>query len=163
MFDYLSDTCGELTMTSESTNWVDIEALKQLKNGLHNASLNPGSCVPSWNFSVNPCHNLFSEKFTFGFRCDAVISRSSRVTEITIDQGGLRRLTSLNGLKSLERLELQFNNLKGEIPDLGSLENIYYLDLSDNVVTGGIPATLPKSLLQISMRNNSLSRGLRSE
>ncbi|KAI9081246.1 hypothetical protein K1719_036746 [Acacia pycnantha] len=228
---------GSLFPAESTTYWGDIEALKQLKNGLHNASLNPGSCLTSWDFSVDPCDNLFSQKFTCGFRCDAVISGSSRVTEITLDQVGyagslsssswnlpyletldvsnnylsggvpeslsnltrLRRLalsgnllggeipssigflskleelyldnnnlqgtipSSLNGLKSLKRLELQLNNLTGEIPDLGSLESLYYLDISDNAVTGGIPATLPKSLIQISMRNNSLSGGLRSE
>ncbi|XP_028780704.1 receptor kinase-like protein Xa21 [Neltuma alba] len=226
-----------LSPAESATYWGDIEALKQLKNGLQNASVNPGSCVSSWDFSVDPCDGLFSETFTCGFRCDVVVSGSSRVTEITLDQAGyagslassswnlpyletldasnnylsggipdsfsnltrLRRLalsgnlldgeipssigflsnleelyldnnnlqgtipSSFNGLKSLKRLELQLNSLEGEIPDLGSLENLYYLDISDNAVAGGIPATLPKSLVQISMRNNSLSGGLRSE
>lgn len=220
-----------------TTYWGDIEALKHLKNGLHNASVPPGSCLASWDFSVDPCDNLFGEKFTCGFRCDVVVSGSSRVTEIALDHAvyagslatsswnlpyletldasdnyfsgripesfssltRLRRLalsgnlldgeipssigflsnleelyldnnnlrgtipSSLNGLKSLKRLELQLNSLSGEIPDLGSLEKFYYLDISDNAFAGEIPATLPKSLVEISMRNNSLTGGLRSE
>lgn len=63
---------------------------------------------------------------------------------------------SLNNLVSLNRLEIQANRLGGEFPKLDSLNSLYYLDASNNAITGQIPSTFPASLIQISMRNNSL-------
>ncbi|KAF3440756.1 hypothetical protein FNV43_RR19042 [Rhamnella rubrinervis] len=208
----------------------DIEVLKELKKGLDSNSVSPGSCVSSWDFTVDPCDNLFGKRFTCGFRCDFVDSGTSRVTELTLDQAGyagslastywnlpyleildvsgnffsgsipeslsnltrLRRLAlsgnkfsgeipnsigslnnleelyldnnnlegtipvSLNGLVNLKRLELQSNKLVGEFPELGSLKNLYFLDASSNAISGELPNIFPTSLLQISIRNNSL-------
>lgn len=228
---------GVLFGAESKTYWGDIESLKDLKNTLEPGSVNPGSCLSSWDFSFDPCDNLFSERFTCGFRCDVVVSGLSRVTELSLDSAGyagslssstwnlpylqtldvsnnyfsgnipdslsnLTRLSrlglsmnsfsgeipssigtlsnlrelyldnnnlegtippSFNSLVSLKRLELQSNKLNGYLPDLGSLTNLYYLDVSDNAVAGTLPASLPVSLVQISMRNNNLSGTLTSE
>ena len=227
---------GAFFGAESKTHWGDTQFLKELKNGLDPGSVNPGSCLSSWDFTVDPCDNLFTQKFTCGFRCDVVVSGSSRVTELSLDQAGyagplpptwnlpyletldvsnnyfsgnipeslsnltrLRRLglssnsfsgeipssvgslesleelyldnnnlvgtipASFNGLKSLKRLEVQSNKLDGYLPDLGSLRNLYYFDASDNAVAGELPASLPDSLVQISMRNNNLSGTLKSE
>ncbi|KAE8675747.1 CYP711A1 protein [Hibiscus syriacus] len=212
------------------TYWGDAEVLKQLKNGIDPNSVSPGSCLSSWDFTVDPCDSLFSERFTCGFRCDLTVSGLSRVTEVTLDSAGyaaslssaswnlpylqildlsnnffsgsipvslanLTRLTrlglsrntlsgeipsaigsfssleelyldnnnlhgpiptSFNGLVSLKRLEIQSNHLSGELPELGSLENLYFLDASNNAISGYLPTTLPPSLIQISMRNNTI-------
>ncbi|KAK7309328.1 hypothetical protein RJT34_05960 [Clitoria ternatea] len=228
---------GLLLETESKTHWEDTKVLKQLKQALNPTSVTPGSCVSSWDFTVDPCDNRLSTKFTCGFRCDVVVSGENRVTEITLDQAGysaslasltwslpyletldlsnnyfsgnipdslsnlthLRRLSlsansfsgelpssltslsnlqdlyldnnkligtipqSFNNLVNLNRLELQSNNLTGKIPDLGNLKNLNYIDLSDNSFAGEFPASLPVSLLQISIRNNNLSGGLASE
>uniref|UniRef100_A0A2N9GQM7 Leucine-rich repeat-containing N-terminal plant-type domain-containing protein n=1 Tax=Fagus sylvatica TaxID=28930 RepID=A0A2N9GQM7_FAGSY len=225
---------GLLFRAESKTYWGDIEVLKELKNGLDPSSVSPGSCVTSWDFTVDPCDNLFSDRFTCGFRCDLVDSGTSRVTELSLDHAGytgslsstswnlpyldtldlsnnffsgpipdslsnltrLRRLglsmnsfsgeiptsigsisgleelyldnnnlqgtipASFNNLVSLKRLELQSNNLTGEFPELGSLKNLNFLDASNNAISGEIPATFPSSLVQISMRNNSLEVAL---
>ncbi|KAK9948472.1 hypothetical protein M0R45_004045 [Rubus argutus] len=226
-------TVSSLLLFAESkTYWGDTQVLKQLKNGLDPYSVSQGSCISSWDFSLDPCDSLFSDRFTCGFRCDLVDdSGVSRVTEIGLDQAGysgsslsslswdlpyletldlsgnffsgslpdsfsnltrLRRLAlsgnsfsgsipasigslasleelfldnnhldgsiprSLNNLVSLNRLEIQANRLGGEFPKLDSLNSLYYLDASNNAITGQIPSTFPASLIQISMRNNSL-------
>ncbi|XVE87383.1 hypothetical protein DITRI_Ditri18aG0112900 [Diplodiscus trichospermus] len=213
------------------TFWGDIQVLKQLKNGVDSNSVRPGSCLSSWDFTVDPCDSLFSERFTCGFRCDVTVSGLSRVTEISLDSpgyagslsaaiswnlpylqtldlsnnffsgwipgslGNLTQLTrlglsrnafsgeipasigslsrleelyldnnnlqgpipaSFNGLVSLKRLEIQSNHLSGELPELASMKNLYFLDASDNAISGYFPATLPPSLVQISMRNNMI-------
>lgn len=219
------------------TYWGDVEVLKELRKGLDSSSVTPGSCLSSWDFSVDPCDSVFGERFTCGFRCDVVVSGASRVTEIILDQAGyqgslsstswnlpyletldlsdnffsgsvpaslsnltrLRRLglsrnsftcqipTSIgfmysleelyldgngfegavpagfNGLVSLRRLEVQGNKLSGEFPNLGSLKNLYFLDASGNAISGKVPATFPTSLVEISMRNNSLEGDLPEE
>nr|XP_016481630.1 PREDICTED: leucine-rich repeat receptor-like protein kinase PXC2 [Nicotiana tabacum] len=213
-----------------TTHWQDIEVLKQLKNSVDPNSVTPGSCLISWDFSVDPCDNLSSEKFTCGLRCDIVVSSVSRVTELALDQWGysgslssvswnlpylqtldltnnfftgsvpdslsnltrVQRLTlsrnsfsgsipsslgslsnleqlyldnnflegtipsTFNGLKNLKRLEFQANKLTGEFPDLGQLNNLFFLDGSDNAFSGQLPATFPESLVELAMRNNSL-------
>lgn len=221
---------GLFFLGDSKTYWGDVEAMKELRKGVEPGSVNPGSCLSSWDFAVDPCESLFGESFTCGFRCDVVVSGDSRVTEISLDQAGyagqlssgawslpyletldlsgnffsgsvpgslsnltrLRRLglsrnsfsgeipsaigfmygleelyldgngfegavpASFDGLASLKRLELQDNKLSGEFPDLGSLKNLYLLDASGNAISGGVPATFPSSLVEISMRNNSL-------
>ncbi|QCD91082.1 receptor-like protein 53 [Vigna unguiculata] len=225
--------CLVLLGAESKTHWEDAEVLKELKRGLEPASVIPGSCLSSWDFTVDPCDNLFGEKFTCGFRCDLVVSGLSRVTELALDQAGyvgsltftwnlpflqtldlsknhfsaqipdsfsnltrLRRLSlssnsfsgeippSLATLPTLEELYLDNNNLIGTIPqgfhnlkrlelqsnklstylsNFDSFTNLKYLDLSDNSIAGVLPASLPVSLVQISIRNNNLSGVLSSE
>ncbi|XP_057961675.1 receptor-like protein 53 [Malania oleifera] len=127
------------------TYWEDIEALKELKNGLDRGSVSPGSCLSSWNFTVDPCDNLFGERFTCGFRCDVVVSGTSRVTELSLDQAGYAgNLTSaaLN-LPYLETLDLSGNYFAGSIPDsLPNLTRLRRLGLSTNSFSGEIPASI---------------------
>ncbi|XP_034676380.1 LRR receptor-like serine/threonine-protein kinase GHR1 [Vitis riparia] len=224
-------TVSEVVITGDSrTHSGDIQVLKDFKNGLNPGSITPGSCLSSWDFSVDPCDYLFSDRFTCGFRCDRLVAGVSRVTEITLDQAGytgtlssstwnlpflqfldlsdnsfsgsipdsfsnltrLRRLTlsrnsfsgeipnslgslpnleelyldnnhlqgpipaSINGLISLKKLELQENALSGAFPDLGSLKNLYFLDASDNQISGQVTTALPASLVELSIRNNNL-------
>ncbi|KAI3500004.1 hypothetical protein L1887_35819 [Cichorium endivia] len=215
------------------THWEDIQALKQFRNGVNSNSVSPGSCLASWDFSVDPCDSLSGEKFTCGVRCDLVISGISRITELTLDRAGysgslassssswrlpylqtldltsnyftgsipgtFSRLTrlqrlglsgnslngsipdsvgslpdsleellldnnnlqgpipeTLNGLKNLKRLELQGNRLSGEFPELTQLSNLYFLDASNNAISGYLPSTFPSNLIELAMRNNSL-------
>ncbi|KAL5706637.1 hypothetical protein ACHQM5_024780 [Ranunculus cassubicifolius] len=228
-------TVSELFINGDSkTYWGDIEVLKGLKKGLDPSSITPGSCLSSWDFKLDPCDHMFSEHFTCGFRCDTVVSKLSRVTEISLDRAGytgslssvswdlpyletldlsenffagsipdsfyklthLRRLglsknlfngeipssigslskleelyldnnhlqwwipASFNGLVSLQRLELQGNNLTGPLPNLGSLNTLFFIDVSDNELSDEFPFTLPSSLVEISMRNNRLQGNL---
>ncbi|KAJ0733216.1 putative non-specific serine/threonine protein kinase [Helianthus annuus] len=217
--------------TYSLTHWEDIQSLKHFRNGVVSTSITPGSCLSTWDFTVDPCDSLSGEKFTCGIRCDVVLSNISRITEISLDRAGysgsltssswnlpflqtldlasnyfsgpipgsfsrLTRLTrlsvstnllngsipdspgslpgsleellldnnglhgpiplSLNGLKNLKRLELQGNQLSGEFPDLTQLGNLSFLDVSNNVISGNLPASFPASLIELAIRNNSL-------
>ncbi|XWS21004.1 hypothetical protein CRYUN_Cryun30bG0017600 [Craigia yunnanensis] len=221
-------TFSKLLFAANSRTYpADVQVLKDLKNGVDPRTIAHGSCLSSWDFSLDPCDNIFSDHFTCGLRCDRIVSGSARVTEITIDPVGysgsltstswnlpylqtldisdnsfsgsipdssnltrLRRLclsgnslsgeipvflgslshleelyldnndlhgpipSSFNNLTSLKRLEIQQNDISGEFPNLDSLKNLYYLDASDNNISGG--ATLPGSLVELSIRNNKL-------
>ncbi|KAK8596671.1 hypothetical protein V6N13_001277 [Hibiscus sabdariffa] len=219
-----------LLSANSATHPADVQLLKDLKNGVDPRSIAPGSCLSSWDFSLDPCHNIFTDHFTCGLRCDRLVFGLLRVTEITLDPVGysaslsslpwnlpflntldisdnsfsgslpdsfsnltrLRRLGlsgnsltgeiptvlgslphleelyldnnhlhgpipwSFNNLTRLKRLEIQRNYISGELPDLGSLKSLYFLDASDNNISGGVPSTLPLSLVELSMRNNKL-------
>ncbi|XVF16995.1 hypothetical protein REPUB_Repub10bG0078900 [Reevesia pubescens] len=77
-----------LPRAESKTYWGDIEVLKQLKNGVDPNSVSRGSCLSSWDFTVDPCDSLFSEKFTCAFRCDLTVSGLSRVTGVSLDSAG---------------------------------------------------------------------------
>ncbi|KAK7307502.1 hypothetical protein VNO77_40630 [Canavalia gladiata] len=89
----------------------------------------------------------------------------SNLQELYLDNNNLIGTVpqSFNNLVNLKRLELQSNKLSGHVPDLVSLRNLYYLDLSHNSFAGALPPSLPASLLQISIRNSNLSGALTSE
>ncbi|KAG6785716.1 hypothetical protein POTOM_007297 [Populus tomentosa] len=62
--------------------------------------------------------------------------------------------TSFNSLVRLKRLAIQEKKTSGEFPDLGVLKGPNYLDACDNQISSQVPSTLPRSLLELSMRNN---------
>ncbi|KAL1316493.1 hypothetical protein HN51_068687 [Arachis hypogaea] len=175
-----------LLLGAESkTHWSDTEFLKDFKNGIHPSSVNPGSCLSSWDFTLDPCDNLFTQKFTCGFRCDSIDSGLSRVTELALDQAGysgplpptwnllpyLQTLDlsnnffygnipgSLSNLTRLRRLALSANSFSGAIPSsIGSLSTLEELCLDHNNLTGAIPATFNglKNLKRLELQSNKL-------
>ncbi|CAI9110876.1 OLC1v1010968C1 [Oldenlandia corymbosa var. corymbosa] len=219
-----------LLHAQSKTHPDDVEVLKQIKESVDPKSVNPGSCLGSWDFQVDPCDSVFSDKFICGLRCDVVSPEGSRVTELTLDQAGysgslssiswnlpylqkldlsgnyftgaipesfsqlpqlqqlgLSRnyfsgslpeslgalsslqelyidnnnlegpiLSSFNALYNLTRLELQGNKLSGAFPELSQLNSLNVIDVSNNAISGELPANFPASLVELSMRNNSL-------
>ncbi|KAI3761070.1 hypothetical protein L1987_51476 [Smallanthus sonchifolius] len=99
------------------THWEDTQALKQSRNGVVNNSVNPGSCLSTWDFTVDPCDSLSTEKFTCGIRCDVVLSGISRITELTLDRAGYSGSldSSSWNLPYLQTLDLT-NYFTGSIP-----------------------------------------------
>lgn len=170
-----------------ATHWEDVQVLKQLKSAITPSSIPAASCIDSWDFSVDPCDNLFTDKFTCGLRCDVVSDDStSRVTELALDSAGysaalsavswslpfLQNLDfsnnnlsgpipdSLSRLTQLQRLALSHNSLSGSIPDsLGSLAHLQEMYLDNNMLTGAIPSTLNalNTLTRLQLQDNRLS------
>ncbi|XWS33820.1 hypothetical protein CRYUN_Cryun22dG0115700 [Craigia yunnanensis] len=143
------------------TYWGDIEMLKQLKNGVDPSSVSPGSCLSSWDFTVDPCDSLYSEQFTCGFGCDLTVSGLSRVTEVRLDSAGYAgSLSSASwNLPYLQTLDLSNNFFSGWIPgSLANLTQLTQLDLSRNIFSGEIPASFGSlsSLEELYLDNNNL-------
>ncbi|KAF9623116.1 hypothetical protein IFM89_037632 [Coptis chinensis] len=92
----------------------------------------------------------------------ASLGSLSKLEELYLDNNHLQGPipASFNGLLSLQRLELQGNNITGQFPNLGSLKNLLFVDASDNAISGEFPATLPASLVEVSIRNNYLQGNL---
>ncbi|KAH7295500.1 hypothetical protein KP509_27G052200 [Ceratopteris richardii] len=65
----------------------------------------------------------------------------------------------LNDLTTLTQVQMNGNNLTGEIPDLSALELLETLDLSNNSLNGSIPSYLAtlKNLKSLYLQNNNLS------
>ncbi|KAG6769665.1 hypothetical protein POTOM_025325 [Populus tomentosa] len=60
-------------------------------------------------------------------------------------------------LSRLAKLSLRNCSLHGAIPDLSSIPNLYYLDLSENNLSGSIPSKLSDSMRTIDLSENHLS------
>ncbi|XP_047330927.1 probable LRR receptor-like serine/threonine-protein kinase At4g36180 [Impatiens glandulifera] len=143
------------------THWQDIQSLKELKNSIQPNSLTPGSCLSSWNFSFDPCQNLFSDKFTCGFRCDIIISGETRITEISLDQAGYSgSISNISwNFPYLQILDLSNNLFWGPIPDsLSNLTNLKRITFSHNFLSGSPPISLVTlySLEELYLDNNNL-------
>uniref|UniRef100_A0A7N0TNS6 Disease resistance R13L4/SHOC-2-like LRR domain-containing protein n=1 Tax=Kalanchoe fedtschenkoi TaxID=63787 RepID=A0A7N0TNS6_KALFE len=152
------------------THWADVQVLRHLKQALDPNSVPPASCVSTWDFSVDPCDNLYTEKFTCGFTCDLVaFDGTTHITDIQLDHAGysgsivsvpwpltphLRSLdlstnylsgsipSSLSSLLQLRRLALSSNSFSGHIPNsIGILTNLEELYLNSNRFTGTVPHT----------------------
>ncbi|MCD7459085.1 hypothetical protein HAX54_040047 [Datura stramonium] len=158
-------TSSELThyRTQCETHPTDIQGLQVLKNGVNPKSISPGSCLSSWNFSVDPCDYIFTDRFTCGFRCDLIVSGFYRVTEISLDQAGYAGLlpnSSSWNLPHLEVLDMSYNSLSGPIPNsLSNLTRLRRLSLSKNSFTGKIPSSVGSllRLQELFLDNNKLT------
>ncbi|XP_010550441.1 PREDICTED: probable LRR receptor-like serine/threonine-protein kinase At1g06840 [Tarenaya hassleriana] len=150
-----------LSSAESKTFWADVEALKEFKNSVHADSVSPGSCLSSWDFSLDPCDSLFGERFTCGFRCDLVISGSARVTELSLDQAGYSgSLSSVSfNLPYLQTLDLTGNYFTGQLPDsLSHLTRLTRLALSRNSFSGSVPGSIGSitGLEEVLLDNNRL-------
>ena len=150
-----------LLKVDSRTHPGDIRVLKDLKHGLHPESIAPGSCLSSWDFSVDPCDHIFSDRFTCGFRCDWVASGFFRVTEITLDSVGYSGSLSSTtwNLPYLQTLDVADNSFYGSIPDsLSNLTRLRRLSLSMNLLSGEMPVSLVSlaHLEELYLDNNSL-------
>ncbi|KAG2299438.1 hypothetical protein Bca4012_011016 [Brassica carinata] len=155
-----------LLITSSSveskTFWGDVAALKEFKNSVDAKSITPGSCLSSWDFSVDPCDGLSGETFTCGFRCDSTVSGSGRVTDLSLDHAGYSgSLSSVSfNFPYLQSLDLSGNYFSGPLPDsLSNLTRLTSLYLSDNSFSGSIPVSLGSmpALEELLLDNNRLS------
>ncbi|MCL7041774.1 hypothetical protein MKW94_029933 [Papaver nudicaule] len=144
------------------TNPEDIEGLRELKNRLDPKSVIPGSCLSSWDFSVDPCDRIHSDHFSCGFDCsDFLVSGFKRVTQIIFDPAGYTgSLTNSSwNFPYLEILDVSRNYLSGSIPDsISALTRLRRLGFSGNSFTGELPASLGSlsNLEELYLDNNRL-------
>ncbi|XP_021758360.1 leucine-rich repeat receptor protein kinase MSL1-like [Chenopodium quinoa] len=134
-----------LVVVDARTNPGDIEVLKDLKRLIDSKSITPGSCLSSWDFSVDPCDHVFSAYFTCGIRCDFSLAGLSRVTEVALDgagySGSITNITWL--LPYLNTLDLSGNSLSGSLPEsLSNLIHLRRLSLSKNAFSNSIPTSI---------------------
>ncbi|PKA46507.1 inactive leucine-rich repeat receptor-like protein kinase [Apostasia shenzhenica] len=165
----------------------DIAALKAVIAALDSSSFPAGSCLSSWDFSLDPCTSAFGPNFTCGLRCDAVSGDGlfARITDLSLDGAGYSGslsplLWSLPFLQSLDlsnnrlsgpippprtaglppllrRLSLSRNSLSGDVPCFHPAPSLQELYLDGNRFSGPIPSSLPSSLRRLELQSNGLS------
>ena len=155
--------CAELSV--QMTHPADVQALMDVKAALDPSTIQPSSCVFTWDFSLDPCDHLFSdEAFSCGINCDkegeaaaaAEKERLLRITSVKLDSFGYggSLSPSIGNLTFLQYLQVSGNNLSGPIPETVShLAQLSFLDLSHNTFSGSIPGTVFGSLTSLRSLN----------
>ncbi|CAL0320762.1 unnamed protein product [Lupinus luteus] len=141
------------------TSRSEIAALEAFKSSIKPSSIKPGSCLASWNFSIDPCSSPRRTYFTCGLTCSP---DSTHINQITLDPVGYTgSLTPLiSQLTNLVTLDLSENSFSGPIPSsLYSLRNLQTLTLRSNSFSGSIPLAIRSlvSLQSLDLSHNSLS------
>ncbi|KAJ8753939.1 hypothetical protein K2173_000193 [Erythroxylum novogranatense] len=73
------------------------------------------------------------------------------------DFGGSEIPATYGNLSKLAKLSLRNCSLKGTIPDLSNIRNLYYLDLRRNELTGPVPSGLSKIMTTVKLSYNNLN------
>ncbi|MCO5556728.1 hypothetical protein L7F22_010280 [Adiantum nelumboides] len=150
---------------SAITDRSDVQALIQVKAAFDPTSIQAGSCVSTWNFSVDPCDNLFgAEHFSCGIECELNTGGTQRVTTLKLDSSGYRGTLApaVGNLSSLQYLQVSGNAFKGAIPSsIGQLYQLVILDISWNEFSGALPDNIGMLRnLQIMNVNDNLLSGM---
>ncbi|KAJ6310488.1 hypothetical protein OIU76_015252 [Salix suchowensis] len=141
------------------TSPQDISALKAFKASIKPGSIQPWSCLASWDFIADPCALPRRTHFICGITCSP---DSTRVIQLTLDPAGYSgQLTPLiSQLTSLIILDLADNYFFGPIPSsISSLISLQTLTLRSNSFSGPVPNSITnlKSLESLDLSHNSLS------
>lgn len=155
----------QLVLINAITEPSDVEALMQVKAALDPASMQAGSCVSTWDFSVDPCENLFgADLFSCGINCQSYMGGMQRITTVKLDSSGYGGTLSLaiGNLTFLQYLQVAGNALGGPIPSsIGQLNQLIILDLSSNSFTGTLPDSIGSlQSLQSLNAGDNLLRGV---
>ncbi|KAJ6751192.1 hypothetical protein OIU85_001689 [Salix viminalis] len=115
--------CGDDSIRKFTDNLVavaltspqDISALQAFKASVKPSSIQPWSCLASWDFTTDPCAFPRRTHFTCGITCSP---DSTRITQLTLDPAGYSgQLTPLiSQLASLTILDLADNSFYGPYP-----------------------------------------------
>ncbi|KAL3538847.1 hypothetical protein ACH5RR_002213 [Cinchona calisaya] len=148
-----------ISSTKSVTFSSDTAALQAFKSSIKPSSIQPYSCLGSWNFTAaDPC-SIPRIYFTCGLLCNG-----GRVTQLTLDSAGYTgTLTPLvSNLSQLITLDLAGNKFYGPIPPLYLLTNLQTLILRFNSFSGAVPPSLTtlKSLESLDLSHNDLSGSL---
>ncbi|KAL4588686.1 hypothetical protein LXL04_001581 [Taraxacum kok-saghyz] len=149
------------TATATATTlYSDVSALKAIKAAIDPTTIPSYSCLASWNFTSDPCSNHHVTHFLCGLSCSG-----NRVTQLTFDRAGYVGTLSplVSKLTQLITIDISDNKLSGPIPaSLFSLPNLQTLNLRSNSFSGTIPPAISnlKSIQAIEISHNSLSGSL---
>ncbi|KAF3791095.1 putative leucine-rich repeat receptor-like protein kinase [Nymphaea thermarum] len=147
---------GSIPVSSGSEPGLDLLfAAKHFNNQLSGP-------IPLQLFSsrMNLLHILFHANYFTGEIPETIgLVQSLEILRLDRNQLGGSVPGSLNNLSSITALDLASNHLIGPIPDLGNMEGLSYLDLSNNSFDASLAPpwlTTMKSLTTIIMENGKL-------
>ncbi|KAL5567842.1 hypothetical protein UlMin_024417 [Ulmus minor] len=147
-------SCFSGSISSLCTTRLSLWALDLSHNNL---SGELPSCWKQFDnlYYLNLANNHFSGKLP------ASLSNSSS-SDLILDLGNNNFSGSIlpiwNIIPQIERLNLRKNNFSGEIPSLHSCDNLQFLDLGDNKISGRIPECIgrqnPPTLVVLRLQSN---------
>ncbi|XP_020575326.1 probable LRR receptor-like serine/threonine-protein kinase At1g06840 [Phalaenopsis equestris] len=126
---------------------------------MNNNSLS-GQIPPELSRLPSLVHLLLDNNNLTGF-LPPELSRTPSLLILQLDNNnfsGASIPASYGGMAKLLKMSLRNCNLQGEVPDLSSIPQLGYLDLSQNQLTGNIPSNkLSNNITTIDLSSNSLT------
>lgn len=108
-------------------------------------------------FDLKDLQSLWLYSNPISFKFDGIYKASS-LQRLRLDSTGLTSLEGLDQARSLVEIDLRFNSLKGELPNLDNLEALQAFSCSSNRLSGSLPSfSANKKLISLRVGGNNFS------
>ncbi|CAM0945027.1 unnamed protein product [Alopecurus aequalis] len=135
-----------------------LQSLSLRGNRFHGA-LPAGAPLPPSLRTLDLSGNAFSGEIPA-----SLFTPASSLEELDLSRNAFtgRIPPQIASLGALTRMELQHNSLAGSLPWMGGMRSLTHLDVSDNALSGSLLDALPRQVVSVVARNNSLSGPLQA-
>lgn len=148
---------GWLEEHSDYCSWYGIECADSTVQTISLASNNLMGTPPQELFELRNLQNLWLYSNPIDFRFDG-IGKALRLEHLRLDSTGLKSLEGIGEARSLVEVDVRFNRLSGELPDLSKLQHLQSFSCSANNLSGSLPSlSANKNLISFRASGNSFS------
>ena len=142
------DYCGwyGITCTDDST-------IESISLGSNNLVGTP----PQDIFDLQDLKTLWLYSNPIAFKFDG-IDKASHLKNLRLDSTGLKSLEGMEDARGLVEIDVRFNSIKGELPNLDNLIALESFSCSENFLGGSLPSfSANKKLVSLRVGGNSFS------
>jgi Leucine-rich repeat (LRR) protein len=141
---------GWLDGDTDYCNWYGIACVASVVDTVTLGSNNLVGKVPADIFQLWSLRALLLYANPIEFHFDG-IRKASKLVDLRLDSTGLKSLDGLADALSLVDVDVRFNRLQGELPDLSNLSNLRTFSCSSNRLSGSLP-TFSENPALVSLR-----------
>lgn len=148
---------GWLGENSDYCSWYGIECVDSTIQKISLASNNLMGTPPQELFELQNLQTLWLYSNPIVFRFDG-IGKALRLEHLRLDSTGLKSLEGIGAARSLVEVDVRFNRISGELPDLSKLERLQSFSCAANNLSGSLPSfSANKKLISFRASGNSFS------
>lgn len=138
-------------------SWYGVECVDSTVSSIALGSNNLAGTPPEELFELRSLKYLwlYSNPIDFQF---VGIGKALKLENLRLDSTGLKSLDGFGNAQSLVEVDVRFNRLKGELPDLSNMESLQSFSCSANNLSGSLPTFASnKKLVSLRAGGNSFS------
>lgn len=119
-------------------SWYGIECIDSRVHSISLGSNNLSGTPPEEMFELNNLQSLWLYSNPIDFKFGG-IGKASKLQNLRLDSTGLKSLEGIGNAQSLVDVDVRFNRLKGNLPDLSNLVELQSFSCSANDLSGSLP------------------------